>query len=165
MRVLVASPFRASWESGQEDLGRSIERAFEENGHVVESIRIPFDREPDELWSQLLAFRLTDVTYAGDLLVATGTPCHLLRHPRKVLWMTDHYPWIGEPSAALESLRAADEQALDEATASFAVSQALCDRIERSCDRAVRLLPPPEQGAWAPVVDTLLGGGARTGVL
>ena len=148
MRVLIASPFRPSWESGQRDFGRALEFAMQDRGHEVDAIRIPFDRDLDTLWAQLLAFRLTDVSDVGELLVATGTPCHLLRHPRKVLWLTEHYPWIDDGSTALDSLRAVDRQACGEATAAFAVSQRLCDRIARSGGRAVEPLPPPRQGSW-----------------
>ena len=105
MRVLIASPFRPWCEPGQEDLGRALELAMRDHGHDVDAIRIPFDCDPDELVPQLLALRLTDVSDVGELLVATGTPCHLLRHPRKVLWLTEHYPWIGDGSSALQSLR------------------------------------------------------------
>jgi len=159
VRVLIASPFRPSGEPGQRDLGRALELAMQDHGHDVDAIRIPFDRDPDALWTQLLAFRLTDVSDVGDLLVATGTPCHLLRHPRKVLWLTEHYPWIDDGSTALDSLRTADREACGEATAAFAVSRHLCHRIARSSGRAVEPLPPPRQGSWEPVVAALTGGG------
>ena len=161
MRVLIASPFRPSCESGQEDLGRALELAMQDHGHDVDAIRIPFDRDPDALWTQLLAFRLTDVSDVGELLVATGTPCHLLRHPRKVLWLVEHYPWIDDGSTALDSLRTADRQACGEATAAFAISKRLCDRIARSSGRAVEPLPPPRQGSWERVVAALTGGDRR----
>lgn len=157
MRVLIASPFRPWVEPGQKDLGRELELAMQDHGHEVDAIRIPFDPDPGALWTQLLAFRLTDVSDVGELLVTTGTPCHLLRHPRKVLWLTEHYPWIDDQSIVLESLGAADRQACDEAMAAFAVSPRLCDRIVRSSSRAVEPLPPPLEGSWASVVAALTG--------
>ena len=134
---------------------------MQDHGHDVDAIRIPFDPDPDALWTQLLAFRLTDVSDAGELLIATGTPCHLLRHPRKVLWLAEHYPWIDDRSAALDSLRAADRQACGEATAAFAVSERLCDRIAGSSRCAVELLPPPWSESWDAVVEALTGGERR----
>jgi hypothetical protein len=160
MRILIASPFRPWCEPGQEDLGRALELAMQDRGHEIDAIRIPFDRESDELVPQLLAFRLTDVSDVGDLLVATGTPCHLLRHPRKVLWLTEHYPWINDGSTAFELLGRADRQACGEATAVFAVSERLCERIARVSGRAVELLPPP-QGSWRAIVTALTGGERR----
>ncbi len=157
MRVLIASPFRPSWESGQTDLGRALELAMKDHGHEVDAIRIPFDPDPAALWAQLLAFRLTDLSDEAELLVATGTPCYLLRHPRKILWLTEHYPWIDDRGTALHSLRAADREACGEATATFAVSQLLCDRITHSTGCAIGLVAPPRQGSWHSVVATLTG--------
>lgn len=159
MRVLIASPFRP--EAGQADLGSALRLAMQDHGHEVDMIRIPFDPDPDALWPQLVAFRLTDVGDRGDLLVATGTPCHLLRHPGKVLWLAEHYPWIDDGSTALDSLRPADRQACGEAVAAFAVSQRLCDRIAYSSGCAVELLSPPRQGSWDPVLVALTGKDRR----
>ena len=137
---------------------------MQDHGHEVDAIRIPFDPDLDALWSQLLAFRLTDVSEWGELLVATGTPCHLLRHPHKVLWLTEHYPWIDDRSGTLQSLRAADRQACEEATEAFAVSQRLCDRIAQSSGRAVELLSPPRQVPWNRIVAALTGREERAAV-
>jgi hypothetical protein len=161
MQVLIASPFRPSCEPGETDLGRALELALQEQGHEADAIRIPFDPDPDALWAQLLAFRLTDVGDRG-VLVATATPCHLLRHPHKVLWLDEHYSWIDDWSTALDSLRSADRQACGEAVAAFAVSQRLCDRIAHSSGRAVKLLAPPQQGSWQPVVAALTADVRRT---
>jgi hypothetical protein len=157
MMVLVASSFRPAWEPDQEDLGRALATALRHHGHEVESIRIPFDRDTQALWGQLLAHRLTNISDVGELLVATGTPCHLLRHRRKVLWLSEHYPWLADGSPALASLSVADHQACGEASAVFAVSERLCDRVTRSSGRAVELLLPPPPGPWERVVAALTG--------
>ena len=161
MRVLIASPFRRAYEQRGMDLGPALELAMRDHGHEVDAIRIPFDRDPDALWTQLLAFRLTDVGEWCELLIATGTPCHLLRHPRKILWLTEHYPWIADRSIALASLRAGDRQACGEAAGVFAVSQRLCDRIAHSGGRAVELLSPPREGSWHLVVAALTSDDRR----
>ncbi|MBV8953702.1 MAG: hypothetical protein JO179_06175 [Solirubrobacterales bacterium] len=134
---------------------------MQDRGYEVDAIRIPFDPDPATLWMQLLAFRLTDVSDVGELLVATGTPSHLLRHPRKVLWLIEHYPWFDDQDDALESMRTADRQACEEATALFAASSALCDRVARSSGRSVKALSPPEQGSWDPVIAALTGSNSR----
>jgi hypothetical protein len=153
MVVLVASSTsQPLWEPATEDLGRELEIALRDHGHEVESIRIPFDRDPSALWAQLFAFRLANVSDVADLLVATGTPCHLLRHRRKVLWLTEHYPWLDDDSAALRSLGMADRQAWGEADAVFAASDRLCDRVARSSGHTLEPLPPPPQGSWDRIV-------------
>jgi hypothetical protein len=158
MRVLIAGPFRPSSEPEQTDYARALEVAMRGHGHEVDAIRIPFDPDPETLWSQLLAFRLTDVSDVAELFVATAAPCHLLRHPRKVLWMTEHYPRIEDGSAAFRSLQTADRQAGAEAMAAFAISPRLCDRVERSTGIAVQLLRSPQQeGSWASVIAVLTG--------
>jgi hypothetical protein len=161
MRVLIATPFRPSSDLGIEDLSRTLEHAMQEHGHEVDTIRIPFAPDPGAVWRQLLAFRLTDVSDVGELLVATGTPCHVLRHPRKVLWLTEYYPWIDESSATFDSFRVADNQACCESTAVFAVSQRICDRIARLSGRTVEPLVPPPEGEWDRVVAALTAA-ART---
>jgi hypothetical protein len=156
MWILVASALQSLCEPGHEDVAQQLEIALRARGHEVESIRIPFDRDPDALWSQLFAYRMTNISDVGELLVATSTPCHLLRHRSKVLWLTDHYPWLEDGSAVLESLAAADRQACEEARATFVVSEDLCDRLARSSVSAARVLPQPK-GSWDDIVATLTG--------
>jgi hypothetical protein len=163
MWILVASPFRSSWEPDREALGGQLEAALRDHGHEVDSIQIPFDPDPDALWEQLFAFRMTQVSDVGEVLVATGTPCHLLRHRRKVLWLTEHYPWLADGSAALDSLAVSDRQACAESSATFAVSEGLRDRIARVSGGAVGLLPPPPQGSWDRVVAALTRTGSTAG--
>lgn len=155
MRILVASTFRPSSKPGQEDLVRQLETALRDRGHDVDSIQIPFDRDPEALWAQLFAVRITNISDVGELLVATGTPNHLLRHRRKVLWLTEHYPWLDDESLELRSLMDADRQVYFEATATFAVSEPLCDRIARSSGTTAELLAPPSEGSWDRVIATL----------
>lgn len=163
MWVLVASPFRASGEPDDEAHAEQLESALRDHGHEVDSIQIPFDPDPDALWEQLFAFRTTNVSEVGEVLVATGTPCHLLRHRRKVLWLTEHYPWLADGSAELDSLAVSDRQSCAESSATFAVSAALRDRIARVSGGAVGLLPPPPQGSWDRVITALTGTGGAVG--
>lgn len=161
MWILVASAFRPSWEPDQEDdLGGQLEIALRDQGHEVESIRMPFDPDPDALWSQLFSFRMTNVSDVGELLVATSAPCHMLRHRRKVLWLTEHYPWLDDESPELRSLTSADREAFGEASAAFAVSERLCERIARSSGSAVELLPAPKR-SWDAVIAGLTGNGSE----
>lgn len=155
MWILVASALRPASTPGQDDLAAELESALRARGHEVDSVQIPFDCNPDELWAQLFAFRMTNVSDVGELLVATGTPSHLLRHRRKVLWLTEHYPWLDDDSPELRSLMDADRQACSEAIATFAVSEPLCERISRSSGGTAELLAPPPAGSWGSVIATL----------
>jgi hypothetical protein len=163
MWILVASPFRPSGKPDDGAPGAQLEIALRDHGHEVDSIQIPFDPDPDALWEQLFAFRMTHVSDVGEVLVATGTPCHLLRHRRKVLWLTEHYPWLADGSAELDSLAASDRQACAESSATFAVSEGLRERIARVSGGAVGLLPPPPQGSWDRIVAALTGTGRAAG--
>ena len=163
MWILVASAFRSSGEPDQEDLRGRLEAELRDHGHEVDSIRIPFDPNPDALWEQLFAFRMTNVRDVGELLLATGTPCHLLRHRRKLLWLTDHYPSLEDGSEVLASLALADRQACAEATATFAASDRVRDRIARSSGTVPGLLAPPPEGSWEHVVEALTGTGRAAG--
>lgn len=159
MRIIVAAAFRPEWEPASTDLGPALEQALEREGHAVEAIRIPFEPSPDSVAPQLLALRLTDVGNVGDLLIATAAPFHLLRHRRKVLWLSEHYPWLEDVSEPPDWLRLADQLAIDEAHTAYAVSSDLCARIARVSDRVVVPLPPPaaEEQGWSSVVSVLTG--------
>jgi hypothetical protein len=159
MWILVASAFRPSWEPDPEDLGGELETALRDHGHEVDSIRIPFDPEPDTLWEQLFAFRMTNIRDVGELLVATSPPFHLLRHRRKLLWLTEHYPSLDDESPVLRSLAMADRQACAEASATFVVSEHVRGRIARSSGAVAGVLAPPPQGSWERVVAALTGNG------
>ncbi len=163
MWILIASAFRPSEEPDHEDLGGALEIVLRDHGHEVDSIRIPFDPDPGALLSQLFAFRMTNVSDVGELLVATGTPCHLLRHWRKVLWLTEHYPWLDDESPEWRSLMLADRTALGEARAAFAASEHLRERVARSSRSAVELLPPPPEGSWDRVVAALTASDSSPG--
>ena len=83
---------------------------------------------------------MTNIGDVGELLVATDAPCHLLRHRRKVLWLTEHYPWLEDESAVLDSLAVADRQACAEARAAFTVLGGLQHRIARASGGGIGLL-------------------------
>lgn len=157
MRILVASAFRPAWEPAGPDLAPALERALARAGHDVESIRIPFEPDPDGAAPQLLALRLTDVRDTGHLLIATAAPCHLIRHARKVLWLSEHYPWPDELGEPPEWMRQSDRQAVDEAQAAYAVSLDLCARIRFLTGRAIAPLPAPaaEDESWNDVLSVL----------
>ncbi|MEO8026398.1 MAG: hypothetical protein ABI823_07990 [Bryobacteraceae bacterium] len=48
---------------------------------------MPFDSDEANPLDQLLGFRLLDISGHGDRLIAINSPCHLLQHPNKAIWM------------------------------------------------------------------------------
>ncbi|HEY1715421.1 MAG TPA: hypothetical protein VGG07_21135 [Solirubrobacteraceae bacterium] len=87
MRIVVASayvPF-GDRDGHADELAGRLRAA----GHVVEQIWLPVDSDPARHVERELTVALTDVSDAGDMLIAVRPPAHLLRHPRKVVWLQD----------------------------------------------------------------------------
>lgn len=65
-------------------------------GHVVEQVWLPVDPDPAHRVERDLAVTLIDVSDAGEILIAVRGPAHLLRHPRRLVWLEpDEGPGIG----------------------------------------------------------------------
>ncbi|MFZ1994347.1 MAG: hypothetical protein WAU75_09570 [Solirubrobacteraceae bacterium] len=87
MRVVVASTFAPFGDrDGQADELAGRLRAA---GHVVEQIWLPVDPDPARRVERELAVALTDVSDAGEVLIAVRAPAHLLRHPRRIVWLQE----------------------------------------------------------------------------
>lgn len=86
MRIVVASarsPFPGPGALGTAD---ELALALGVAGHQVEQVWLSVDPDPERAVQRRLAARLTDVSDAGEVLIALRAPSHLLRHPHKVLW-------------------------------------------------------------------------------
>jgi hypothetical protein len=97
LRIVVASayvPFED--RDGRAD---TLAERLRTAGHVVEQIWLPVDPDPARRVERDLAVALTDVSDAGDVLIAVRAPADLLHHPRKVVWLTD-----GDVPAEIASL-------------------------------------------------------------
>jgi glycosyltransferase involved in cell wall biosynthesis len=126
-------------------------------GHEVEEIYIPFDDDPRNLFPQLAAFRMIDLTDRADVIVCFRPPSHLVRHPRKVVWFIHHIrifydlwdtPYRPfEDTAATRATRAAlmdvDRAALSEASKIFTISRTITNRIAQFNDLDSTVLYPP----------------------
>ena len=92
MRVAVAASIRPFADRPVREFVADLAEAIRRIGHEVEEISFPcVSRSTAPSTRQSLAIRLTEISHAGDLLITFGSPCHLLRHPHKVIWY--HDPW------------------------------------------------------------------------
>jgi hypothetical protein len=67
---------------GQPQVGLDwLEQKLGEYGHQVERFYLPFVDRPDDLFDQILAFRLIDLSSACDRLIAIRPPAHVLPQP------------------------------------------------------------------------------------
>ena len=90
MKIVIASSFVPFVNGGGRFIVEWLEQKLREYGHSVERFYIPFIDRPDDLFDQILAFRLIDVSSACDRLIAIRPPAHVLEHPVKVLWFIHH---------------------------------------------------------------------------
>ena len=156
MKIVLASSTVPFIKGGGRFIVDWLEEKLIEHGHEAERLWLPFEDRPDKLLEQIAAFRLMDLTEAGDRLVAFRPPAHALRHPHKIVWFIHHIRafydlWGGEyappPTPALDAVRQAlvelDTATLGEAQAIFTNSRAVSDRLMRFNRLASTPLYPP----------------------
>jgi glycosyltransferase involved in cell wall biosynthesis len=165
MRILIATAQVPFVTGGAEVLAEGLREALRSAGHEAEIVAVPFKwYPPEKILDHMLACRLLDLTEAAgtrvDLLVALKFPAYLIPHPRKVLWILHQhraaYELWDHPLNDLarapdglhirDAIRRADQQALAEAKAVFALSGNVAHRLEKFCGhKAKPLYPPPPQ--------------------
>lgn len=142
MKIVLASSYVPFINGGARFIVEWLEDTLREHGHQVERFYLPFMDDPDQLLQQTAAFRMIDLSEAGDRLIAFRPPAHVLRHPNKVLWFIHHirifYDLWGAPhglerTPATERLRRAlvtmDDHTIREARRVFTNSQVVSDRL------------------------------------
>ncbi len=74
------------------DAGRlraaGLAAALREAGHRAEVCLLPFSLDPLEQLPQRVAFRQMEFAAHYDLVVAFRSPAEVVRHPRKVVWLS-----------------------------------------------------------------------------
>jgi len=156
MKVVLASSFVPFINGGARFIVEWLEEKLLEHGHEVERFYLPFIETPDDLLDQVAAFRLMDLSQAGDRLIAFRPPSYVLRHPNKVLWFIHHirtfYDLWGQPHAPLptpknDAIRQAlvhlDTQAISEARQVFTNSKVVSERLKTFNGLASQPLYPP----------------------
>jgi len=90
MKIVVASSFVPFVHGGGRFIVDWLEQKLIEHGHDVERFYLPFVDRPEDLFDQIFAFRLIDVSASCDRLIAIRPPAHVIPHPNKVLWFIHH---------------------------------------------------------------------------
>ena len=156
MKIVLASSFVPFINGGARFIVEWLEEKLLEHGHEVERFYLPFIETPHDLLDQIAAFRLMDLSQAGDRLIAFRPPAYVLRHPNKVLWFIHHirsyYDLWGQPHAPLptpqnaavrQALMHLDTQAIGEARQVFTNSKVVSQRLRTFNNLASQPLYPP----------------------
>lgn len=128
-----------------------------ERGHQVEVIYLPFSDAPEEVLSQMAAFRMIRLDDYFDRVITFRPPAHAVRHRCKVVWFIHHIRvfydlWDTEfrpvpddhaGRALRASLMAVDTAVLEEAHRVFTNSKVVGDRLRRFNGVESKVLYPP----------------------
>jgi glycosyltransferase involved in cell wall biosynthesis len=163
MKIVIATSFVPFVYGGLRFYVEWLEDKLKEAGHEVERYYLPFVDDPASILEQTAAFRLIDLTDAGDRLIAVRPPAHVIRHPHKILWFIHHIrafydlwntPLLPPPTAELDAIRQAlvrlDTTTINEAKKVFTNSQAVSNRLMKyNGIRSEPLYPPlPHPGRF-----------------
>ncbi len=164
MRILIATIQVPFVRGGAELHAEGLRQAFNQAGHQVELVAIPFKWYPPErIIENILACRLLDLTESSgmviDRVIGLRFPAYLIPHPNKVLWILHQYRsaydlWdsplgdlIHYPNGhhVRSAIVHADKSFIPEAKAVYGNSRNVVQRLKRFCDIDARPLyhPPP----------------------
>ena len=157
MKIAIASSFVPFVHGGGRFIVDWLQQKLIEYGHDVERFYLPFVDRPEDLFDQILAFRLIDLGSSCDRLIAIRPPAHVIRHPNKVLWFIHHirslydlwdspYRFVPD-SPSGRAIRAAimdlDTRTICEAQRVFTNSQVVASRLKNFNGIAAQPLYPP----------------------
>jgi len=165
MRIAVCRPQVPFARGGAEIFTDTLVQELRRRGHEADLVTVPFKWYPGtRVLTQAFLWRMLDLEEADgkriDLVVATKFPSYLVRHPDKRVWLVHQFRQayeldgteLGqfdespEERALRRKVQALDRIALREATALFATSRNVADRLERSTGlRAEVLAHPPQE--------------------
>ena len=157
MRIAIVSSFVPFVHGGGRFIVEWLEQKLVEFGHEVERFYLPFIDRPEDLFDQILAFRLIDLSSACDRLIAIRPPAHVLPHPHKVLWFIHHirslydlwdspYRFVPDnPSgrAIRNAMIELDTSTIREAQRVFTNSHVVADQLARFNGISAKPLYPP----------------------
>ena len=157
MKIVLASSFVPFVNGGGRFIVEWLEQKLVESGHRVERFYLPFVDRPEDLFDQILAFRLIDLADSCDRLIAFRPPSYVLRHPNKVLWFIHHiralydlwnspYRFVPDDAsgrAFRNTLIDLDTRAIGQARRVFTNSKVVASRLLRFNGIAATPLYPP----------------------
>ena len=156
MRIGVITSIEPLGQGLHRVLARGLTTALISMGHSVERVLLPFTGRRDVL-EQIWAFRAMHVGETFDRIVTLRPPAHLIVHPHKVVWLSEHPGYGDGPGfAAIERrVAAADRTALLDAERVFTTSAAARTHWhERTGVQGALLHPPcPEALGTGPLGD------------
>lgn len=88
MRIGIVSAAVPLREDDATAMGERLEALLRQAGHEVELVLLPFAEAPDAQLVQRAAYRTMEFARYYDLVVTLGTPAEVVRHPRKIAWLT-----------------------------------------------------------------------------
>lgn len=156
MKIALVSSFVPFVGGGLRNIVEWLEIMLTKCGHQVERIYLPQVDTPELTMSQMLAYRMVNLS-AADRIICFRPQAHLISHPNKIVWFIHHLRQFydlwdtdhrGMPDDARHrSLRAAvreaDTRALLEAKHVYANSRAVSDRLWRfNGIRSLVVYPP-----------------------
>jgi glycosyltransferase involved in cell wall biosynthesis len=164
VRIAVCAPQVPFAHGGAEILAESLVEQLRGRDHEADLVTVPFKWYPGtRVLSQAFLWRMLDLEEAEgrpiDAVIATKFPSYAVRHPRKVVWLVHQFRQAYEldrselgqfdESAEDRALRRAvhelDATALGEASAVFAISQNVAQRLRRSVGVEAEVVRPPPQ--------------------
>ena len=157
MRIVICSTFVPFIDGGGRFIVEWLQEKLIEAGHAVEKIYLPFVEDPHDMFAQMVAYRLIDLTGSCDRLIAVRPPSYMIRHPCKVLWFIHHFrayydlwntrycpvPDSETGRAVRSSVFAADQATLIEARRIFTNSRTVSDRLRLFNRITSEVLYPP----------------------
>lgn len=156
MKIALVSSFAPFIEGGLRNIVEWLELMLTSEGHQVERIYLPQIDAPEVVMSQMLAYRLVDLS-AADRVICFRPQAHLISHPNKIVWFIHHLrqfydlwdtehrgmPENAHHRALREAVHEADTRALSEARHVYTNSLVVSDRLWRfNGIRSLVVYPP-----------------------
>ncbi len=142
MKIALVSSCIPFINGGARNIVEWLEKLLVSQGHEVERVYLPQVDTPTLIMSQMMAYRLVDLS-AADRVICFRPQAHLVSHPNKIVWFIHHLrqfydlwdtEYRGMPDdahhrALKSAVREADTRALLEAKHIYTNSQVVSDRL------------------------------------
>jgi len=168
VRILICTP-RVPFVSGGAELQvENLKAAFVDHGHQADIVSIPFQWEPpQQMVRNMLIWRMLDLNWVNgeliDMVVALKFPAYLIRHQKKVIWLTHQhrqvYDLLGtefgfvarndEERRIKEVITETDSKLIPQASRVYTISKTVADRLRKFNGIGAEPLyhPPPNAGS------------------